>query len=285
MAGARAGCHWHHGPVVTLAACSSPARPQPTCGRAVNSNRSTPRFIPGAFMRSQSVIVSLFLCLLTLLIFSARASAQTSDWTFCANEGGTCQFSGTQEVRYGANGSYFSKTLTDGTSCTNAVFGDPLFGTTKQCSYRAPTSSSTNWTFCAWEGATCQFCGTQEVRYGANGSYSYKTLTGGTACTNAVFGDPLYGATKQCAYSAPTSASTDWTFCASEGAQCAFSGTQEVRYGANGSYSYKTLTGGTACTNAVFGDPLYGATKQCSYRAPVSTNWTFCAWEGAQCAF
>ena len=46
-------------------------------------------------MRTQSLIVSLFLCLLTLLIFSTRASAQTSDWTFCASEGGTCSFSGT----------------------------------------------------------------------------------------------------------------------------------------------------------------------------------------------
>ena len=53
-------------------------------------------------------------------------------------------------------------------------------------------------------------------------------------------------------------AQSDWTFCANEGGLCAFTGTKEVQYGANGSYSYKTLTGGTACTNAVFGDPLPG---------------------------
>jgi len=58
--------------------------------------------------------------------------------------------------------------------------------------------------------------------------------------------------------------STTWTVCANEGGTCAFSGTQQVRYGANGLYAYKTLTGGTACTNAVFGDPAPGLPKQCA---------------------
>jgi parallel beta-helix repeat protein len=219
-------------------------------------------------MRTQSLIVSLFLCLLTLLIFSTRASAQTSDWTFCASEGGTCSFSGTQQVRYGANGSYVYKTLTGGTPCTNAVFGDPIYGVVKQCDYSAPS----NWTFCATEGGTCSFSGTQQVRYGANGSYVYKTLTGGTPCTNAVFGDPVYGVVKQCDYTAPTTTSTSWTFCASEGGTCSFSGTQQVRYGANGAYFYKTLTGGTACTNSVFGDPAVGTVKQCDVGGAAPTS-------------
>jgi parallel beta-helix repeat protein len=233
-------------------------------------------------MRTQSLIVSLFLCLLTLLIFSTRASAQSTTWTFCANEGGTCSFSGTQQVRYGANGSYAYKTLSGGTACTNAVFGDPAYGVAKRCDYAAPT----NWTFCASEGGYCAFSGTQQVRYGANGSYVYQTLTGGTACTNAVFGDPAYGIGKGCDYTDPTT-SANWTFCANEGGTCSFSGTQQVRYGANGSYVYLTLTGGTACTNAVFGDPAYGAAKRCDYSAPTttSTDWTFCAYEGGTCSF
>ena len=91
-------------------------------------------------MRTQTLIVSLFLCLLTLLIFSTRASAQTA-WTFCANEGGTCKFSGTQQVRYGANSLYAYKTLTGGTACTNAVFGDPAPGVAKQCAIDSSASS------------------------------------------------------------------------------------------------------------------------------------------------
>jgi hypothetical protein len=56
-------------------------------------------------------------------------------WTFCANEWGTCRFGGTAKVRYGANGSYSSKMLTNSTPCTNAIFGDPLPGIVKRCEY------------------------------------------------------------------------------------------------------------------------------------------------------
>jgi Flp pilus assembly pilin Flp len=58
-------------------------------------------------------------------------------WTLCASESGTCSFYvGTTLVRYGASGSYFYKTITNSTACTNAVFGDPIVGTVKQCWYQ-----------------------------------------------------------------------------------------------------------------------------------------------------
>jgi hypothetical protein len=64
-----------------------------------------------------------------------------SDWTFCANEWERCSFTGTQEVRYGANGTFTApRTFTDGVECTNAVFGDPLPGVLKHCERRAPSS-------------------------------------------------------------------------------------------------------------------------------------------------
>ena len=124
-------------------------------------------------------------------------SQPDGDWTFCATEGGFCTFTGTQQVRYGANGSYFYKTLSDGTACTNSVFGDPIQGVVKQCAIPAAASTD-EWTLCALENQTCAFTGTSEVRYGANGSYFYKTLSGGTPCTNDVFGDPIFGTAKQC---------------------------------------------------------------------------------------
>ena len=111
---------------------------------------------------------------------------------FCATEGGVCAFTGTTEVRYGANGSFVFKTLTDGTACTNEVFGDPIFGTVKDCAIRS-TPPPSEWTVCATEGGVCAFTGTMEVRYGVNGAFVYRTLTDGTACTNEVFGDPIYG--------------------------------------------------------------------------------------------
>jgi len=60
-------------------------------------------------------------------------SGSGSSWVFCANENQLCSFTGTKNVRYGANGVYVSKTLTDGTMCSNSVFGDPLIGVVKEC--------------------------------------------------------------------------------------------------------------------------------------------------------
>ena len=206
------------------------------------------------------------------------------DWTFCAPEGGVCAFTGTTEVRYGANGTYVYQTFTEGTACNNEVFGDPLYGTRKSCAITI-LPAPTEWTFCAAEGDVCAFTGTAEVRYGANGAYVYQTLTEGTACTNEVFGDPIYGTVKACAIRIPPDP-TEWTFCASEGGICAFTGAREVRYGANGAYVYQTLLDGTACTNQVFGDPIYGSVKYCAMRIPPPpTDWTFCAPEGGFCAF
>ena len=54
-------------------------------------------------------------------------------WTHCASENGFCSFSGTESVRYGATGIWFSGTFTDGVACTNGVFGDPTPGIVKSC--------------------------------------------------------------------------------------------------------------------------------------------------------
>jgi hypothetical protein len=54
-----------------------------------------------------------------------------------------------------------------------------------------------------------------------------------------------------------------WQQCAAEGGTCSFSGVMTVAFGANGSYNYATLNGGTACSVAVFGDPAAGTGKSC----------------------
>ena len=86
------------------------------------------------------------------------------------------------------------------------------------------------------------------------------------------------GQTASCSFTVTVTVppSGDWTFCASEGGFCAFSGTTNVRYGANGAYFYKSLSGGTACTNSVFGDPAHGTPKQCwvGGTAPTPTPTT-----------
>lgn len=132
------------------------------------------------------------------------------------------------------------------------------------------------WTTCANEGGVCSFTNVRNVRYGANNSYAVLSANGSIACSNSVFGDPMYGVAKTCQYSsiytvaaAPTPAPPPvvetWTACGNEGATCTFTGTRSVRYGANGVYASQVFAGGTACTNAVFGDPIYGVVKGCSY--------------------
>ena len=99
---------------------------------------------------------------------TTHVSVVLADWTFCAPEGGVCAFTGTTEVRYGANGSYVYLTLTDGTACNNAVFGDPVYGTRKACAIRIPPAPP-EWTFCATEGGV-RLHRHEEVRYGADGA-------------------------------------------------------------------------------------------------------------------
>lgn len=64
---------------------------------------------------------------------SADKLAASPGYTTCAKENGVCSFVGTKQVRYGAGSTWTVRTITNGTACTNQVFGDPLFGTLKSC--------------------------------------------------------------------------------------------------------------------------------------------------------
>jgi hypothetical protein len=146
---------------------------------------------------------------------SNAAAPSPATWTQCATEGSVCSFTGTRQVRYGANNSYATLTATTSITCTNAVFGDPMPNVVKTCQYASNTSTPSpaptptpvpveTWTACGNEGATCTFTGTREVRYGANGVYTSKVVAGATACTNGVFGDPIPNVVKACTYSSIT---------------------------------------------------------------------------------
>jgi uncharacterized repeat protein (TIGR01451 family) len=58
-------------------------------------------------------------------------------WTTCANDGQTCTFSGTREVRYGTAANYYIATVAGPVSCGASIFGDPDPTTTtgKTCAY------------------------------------------------------------------------------------------------------------------------------------------------------
>ncbi len=119
-------------------------------------------------------------------------------WSPCAQENGVCAVPGQRRVRYGANGKYFFKTATNQVTCNNATFGDPVYGIAKSCAFDATVAAAPTWSFCAAEKGNCAVTGTRQVRYGADGRYAYKTITGSVKCDNATFGDPFYGRVKTC---------------------------------------------------------------------------------------
>ncbi|CAM3946218.1 Pectate trisaccharide-lyase precursor [Vibrio aerogenes CECT 7868] len=133
----------------------------------------------------------------------ATSSGGPDGYTFCANEGESCQFSGTKKVAYGASGKFNYETATNSVSCDNSTFGDPIYGSKKACYYQqdqAPSNGPSGYTPCAKEGETCQFSGTRKVAYGASGKFNYQLATNSISCDNNTFGDPIYGTAKECYY-------------------------------------------------------------------------------------
>lgn len=90
--------------------------------------------------------------------------------TKCADEGDTCKFNGTKNVKYGADTRWTTKTFTDKTACNNKIFGDPAPGAHKACYLESdvapeptptqtPTPSPVDCQVSAWTKGDCS--GTQ----------------------------------------------------------------------------------------------------------------------------
>jgi hypothetical protein len=140
-------------------------------------------------------------------------------------------------------------------------------------------------THCATESGQCAFTGTRSVAYGA-GTYTFKTATSATACTNDAFGtDPAANLAKSC-YVAPLGGPAGYTACAAENGTCSFTGYgRSIAYGANGAFVYRVFSAGTPCTNAVFGDPIGNVAKSCyiASAGPPAGGWSQCAGESGSC--
>jgi hypothetical protein len=198
------------------------------------------------------------------------ATAPTS-WTTCANEGGTCTFSGTRQVRFGQNGVYVARTATASLVCSVASFGaDPVPHVAKQCQVAdvvEVVSPNAAWVKCAGEGGTCAITGTRTVRFGQNGRYLTRSVTTSTVCNAATFGgDPAPGVVKQCDVDYSQTAAlplANWNACGVENASCTFSGARLIRYGAGVSYGWRVATESILCSNAVWGDTAPSQVKRC----------------------
>ncbi|MGA6223722.1 MGH1-like glycoside hydrolase domain-containing protein [Streptomyces umbrinus] len=212
--------------------------------------------------------------------------ALRAGFTRCAGEGGTCSFSGTRSVAYGA-GTYRYKTVTDSTACTNTAFGgDPASDLVKSC-YVADAGGPPGYTVCAAEGANCSVPGyNRDVAYGANGNFAHQVTNGSVACTNAHFGDPIDGVAKSCYLPPAGGPPGGWTKCADQNGTCAAAAGQPVMYGAFGAFTTATATGNTPCTDAAFGDPISGESKSCYTATGGPPGYaTACSAEGGTCSF
>lgn len=71
-------------------------------------------------------------------------SCQTTEpqWTTCANEGGTCRFTGKKFIRYGMGTRWAYREATNQIACNNSTFGDPYVGTRKICQTTGGTADT-----------------------------------------------------------------------------------------------------------------------------------------------
>ena len=126
---------------------------------------------------------------------------------FCSEEDQRCNFTGTKDVAYGANGAFFFRNgINNGIDCNNGTFGDPISGVRKACYIKDAQNSAppqqgppAGFVFCAEETQRCNFNGTGDVAYGASGRFNYRYgVANGIDCNNSVFGDPINGTRKAC---------------------------------------------------------------------------------------
>jgi hypothetical protein len=194
-------------------------------------------------------------------------------YTWCANEGGFCNFSDNVKVAYGANGNFIFGSFSNGrgVTCSSPTFGkhDPAPYVVKAC--YIPTVPP-GFTLCAYEHNTCSFYnGTAPVAFGANGKFIVMNVTlangNGIPCENSTFGqDPAYGTPKACYIPAGP---PGYAYCSAEGDACPFpNNTYGLMYfGFNGAFTSREFAPPAAgCVRQAFivdPDPLPGVVKSC----------------------
>jgi len=80
-------------------------------------------------------------CTVTATFASVYCLSGPAGYTKCADESGTCSFSGNAYVAYGCNSTFNYLGANTSTACNNTNFGDPLPGYLKACFYRTITGT------------------------------------------------------------------------------------------------------------------------------------------------
>lgn len=226
---------------------------------------------------------------------TSPAQAQAAGWRYCAGEGQTCSLDGRGMVRFGVPGRWANKFSDGDIRCDTDTFGDPAPGRKKTCealrSWNDPGEvSDGRWRFCAREGGDCDAGSSARVRFGANGRYTTRTMSGRFDCSVRTFGDPVPNVVKYCQIDGGNSwgggggwggsgggggggggdrpGDGRWTYCANQDGQCRVPGTVNARYGDGKRWEYRTATGTIDCSSESFGtDPSPGRAKRCEWQA------------------
>ncbi|MCV2358438.1 hypothetical protein LNV08_05565 [Paucibacter sp. TC2R-5] len=271
--------------------------------------------------RTRGLLQALLLTAAACVGFAAPQAAQAYEdgWRTCAEENETCRVSGRAMVRYGADGRWTNRTVSNNVDCNNDTFGDPAPGVPKRCQVRTSGNdgngnypgSAMGWSFCAAEGEYCQFKGSAEVRFGQGNRFVSRTAYGGVRCDVSDFGDPVRGVTKFCeirrsgnqghensnqgswAGWGSGSSSKGWRYCAAENDTCRIKGNGQVRFGDGHNWKMRSARSDVACNVRNFGDPADGVLKHCEVQVgnyggdgdSDSGSWTRCAAENENCDF
>jgi hypothetical protein len=127
----------------------------------------------------------------------------------------------------------------------------------------SPLNPGGTWTVIAQEWQDFSTDAQRVVRYGVNGTWTYKVVQGNGGCDNEFFGgDPVVGVPKHCEALQVTP--LRWERVADERAQMSLPGATLVRYGTGSQWTNpRPMQGSVPCSNAVFGDPAPGVVKHC----------------------
>ncbi len=106
---------------------------------STKKNSKSPILVPVIKTDEIELIKTPILPVNSIIVTQINANA-----VLCSNENIECKFLGTREIRYGIGSKFFTKTLTNGTACSNKVFSDPIVGVKKLCYVVNKNSNDSN---------------------------------------------------------------------------------------------------------------------------------------------
>ena len=223
--------------------------------------------------------------------------------TFCANENQTCVLpvGARADVHYGASGRFsVQRNVVGSIACSNAVFGDPIFGVAKTCAFevvvlgvgnQAPTVALSSPTVGASlvggsgvsvtalaadvDGSVTRvdfYAGSTLIGSAAQLPFAVQwTPAAGTYALTAVAADNSGATTTSSAVTVTVTAPAGnlaRTFCANQGQTCVVpvGARADVYFGVSGRFFVRRdVVGSIACTSAEFGNPVPGVPKTCEF--------------------